>query len=389
MWGWYLLNDDEKASILRGIRANRVYGGPYNAEIHPTDRCNARCFFCSTTRLSSGKDQIASDVLLSMVAQLVGMGLKSIRLSGGGEPLFHPARDKLLDSLEANRVRICNITTNALLLSEDISDYLVRNKCDEILISLNASTRESYEYLTGLDGRLFDRVCDHVKYLSKKKLEAQNDAPRMVVQFVILNRTSGDEISKMYELGKKLGGDQILIRDLEGIGDHQVTQDRAPVIDRALREIIERDRDERRLFLEFRFSPLRKIHRRIGEPHENAGSRPGAANCCIYGWYSLLIRASGRVEPCCGLQNRTIGNIYEAPLKDIWHGDSFASFRAELRKIIMRQSTGKPVFLDSICLDPGACVLKRIWGDQQFLDRLEEEREPLWRQLKNKLMPRR
>jgi len=221
MWGWYLLNDDEKASILRGIRKNRVYGGPYNAEIHPTDRCNAKCFFCSTPKLTEGKDQLPTGVIMSTLSQLAKMGLKSVRLAGGGEPLFHHARDMILDFLDANRIRICNITTNAILLSCDVSDHLVKNKCDEILISLNASNPQSYEKIMGLPGSVFTTVCNRVDYLHKKKLEAKQVSPQMVIQFV-LTKNNINEIPEMYKLGRDLGADTIFFRDLWDIGDQQI-----------------------------------------------------------------------------------------------------------------------------------------------------------------------
>ena len=49
--GWKYLTADDKQQILQGIVDGVAYGGPYHVEIHPADRCNIDCFFCSTAAL--------------------------------------------------------------------------------------------------------------------------------------------------------------------------------------------------------------------------------------------------------------------------------------------------------------------------------------------------
>ncbi|HEX4496295.1 MAG TPA: radical SAM protein, partial [Thermoanaerobaculia bacterium] len=86
--GWDHLTPEDKAAILKGIEDGVAYGGPYHVEFHPQDRCNIDCFFCSTASLR-GKDEIPLLRLEEMLGELKEMGTRAIRLSGGGEPLFH------------------------------------------------------------------------------------------------------------------------------------------------------------------------------------------------------------------------------------------------------------------------------------------------------------
>ncbi len=368
MWGWHLLDESEKALILKGVRRNRVYGGPYHIELHPTDRCNARCFFCSTPKLSSGKETLSTKTILSVIEALCAMGLKSIRLAGGGEPLFHPGLGEILSLLESRRVRISNITTNALLLSPEISDYLVRNRCDEILVSLNAATPRTYASEMGISEAGFSKVRDNVRYLSRARTGKRGASPRLVIQFVISRATAG-ELPDMYALGEELDADNILIRDLWDIGDKQITDGDAAGIARKIKELEVRDMEHKRLFLEFHFSPLMKHFQQIGR-QLNVASEPSAAAYCVYGWYALTVRASGGINPCCGLQHQMLGNILEDSPRNIWHGEKFALLRTELRKIIMGETVRNPSIVGDVCVNPRECVIRRIDDDPDFIGKL-------------------
>jgi len=114
--GWKYLTEDDKNTILRGIRDGVAYGGPYHVEIHPADRCNIDCFFCSTAALR-GTDEVPLTRLEEMIAELKACGTRAIRLSGGGEPLFHRKAKDFLRTIAASGIPIENLTTNAVLLS--------------------------------------------------------------------------------------------------------------------------------------------------------------------------------------------------------------------------------------------------------------------------------
>src|SRR3954471_13398141 len=81
--GWKYLTAEDKANIVRGIRDGVAYGGPYHVEIHPADRCNIECFFCSTAALG-GADELPLSRLEELIGELKTAGTRSIRLAGGG-----------------------------------------------------------------------------------------------------------------------------------------------------------------------------------------------------------------------------------------------------------------------------------------------------------------
>src|SRR5664279_396658 len=122
--GWKYLTAADKQEILRGVRDGVAYGGPYHVEIHPADRCNIECFFCSTATLR-GTDELPLTRLEELIAELKECGTRSIRLSGGGEPLFHRKVKDVLQAIADSGIPIENMTTNAVLMGEEIASILI------------------------------------------------------------------------------------------------------------------------------------------------------------------------------------------------------------------------------------------------------------------------
>lgn len=65
-------------------------GMPVSAWIAPTDVCNAKCSFCSVGERAG--DVLPFGVITGFVDQLHKLGLKSVTLSGGGNPLLYKCK---------------------------------------------------------------------------------------------------------------------------------------------------------------------------------------------------------------------------------------------------------------------------------------------------------
>src|SRR6266446_4135268 len=140
--GWKCLTADEKAGIVRGVRDGVAYGGPYHVEIYPADRCNIDCFFCSTAAIR-GTDELPLQRVTELVDEMKEAGTRAMRFAGGGEPLFHRKFKDVLRKVISSGIPIENITTNAVLLDEEMADLLTEC-CDQITVSLNTADAESY-----------------------------------------------------------------------------------------------------------------------------------------------------------------------------------------------------------------------------------------------------
>ena len=98
--GWAEVSRERKREIIEAIAANRPTRGPVHAELDLTDRCNVACYFCNQQDLRT-KESIPLPKLTDLIDELVEGGLKSVRLSGGGDPLFHRDVLNVLDYLAA------------------------------------------------------------------------------------------------------------------------------------------------------------------------------------------------------------------------------------------------------------------------------------------------
>jgi radical SAM protein with 4Fe4S-binding SPASM domain len=73
-----------------------------------------------------------------------------------------------------------------------------------------------------------------------------------------------------------------------------------------------------------RLRGLRDIERVYGDPDFSY------LNKCFYPWMMFRINPYGDVIPCTG-SNRSMGNVKEWPVAEIWNGERFCGYRRELK----------------------------------------------------------
>lgn len=370
--GWKYLTPDDKATILRGVRDGVAYGGPYHVEIHPADRCNIDCFFCSTAALR-GTDEVALTRLEELIGELKQAGTRSIRLSGGGEPLFHRKAKDFLRTIVRSGIPIENLTTNAVLLGDEISEILLMpGACDQITVSLNTGDARTYATMMQTTERNFDRVVKNVSRFTELRSQRKQQTPKVNLQFLVW-KENYKAIPEMYALARRMDVDTILFNGLSFLKPEQkmtaaetremmqlyeqvarvdeyrrissiesFEQDIRPMVEemnaRLDRERRSRSPLARLAHLIFRrdLSMREKIaHRRkIASLRRMEQETKGLDEPCLIGWHSLLIRVSGVVAPCCILQASPLGNIYRQSLREVWYGEQYVKFRGELSRII-------------------------------------------------------
>jgi len=168
---WEFLAPPGKSAILRGIAEARALASPKVVEISWQDKCNIDCFFCSTADLRAGDLEIPRERLESLFDEMRAMGVGAVRLMGGGEPLFRKDAVELVESLGRRGMRVADVTTNAVLLGERLVRALFATGCDQITVSLNTASSESYATMMQTSGRNFDRVVENVRAASRIKHE--------------------------------------------------------------------------------------------------------------------------------------------------------------------------------------------------------------------------
>src|SRR5579863_7679563 len=227
-YGWSLVEQERKREIIAAI-ATGVGGsagdgapiGPTHAEIDLTDRCNVACYFCNQQDVRTTQ-QLPLDKVFSLLDELVAGGLRSVRLSGGGDPLAHREVGKVLARLTALGVNVDNVNTNGALLTAELGRLLIENRCRELIVSLNAFDAADYHRMMQVKPATFDQVLDNVRRLVGQRGELP--LPVVTVQFLI-DRENFRRIPEMYALGRSLGAERITISPVQDIPLQRIDHD--------------------------------------------------------------------------------------------------------------------------------------------------------------------
>ncbi len=341
--GWQHLTDEDREKFDDGIVQGRALGGPWHLEVHPTNRCNVRCFFCINEfhRPCSDHATLPWDKLGPLLEQLADRDLKMMRLSGGGEPLVYPQVRELLELMARRKIRIVDLNTNGTRL-KDLAREILAVPTDLITVSLNESTPERYAKSMNTHAEGFWRV---VQGIERLQAEASADnRPQIRVQF-FLHQGNWRELPRMYAFGRELNADFIFIRTLlERPADERIAAEHVPELKRLLTGVIEQDAGQGRLVIDmsqeselhhFAFSEMRRLG--AGEAgrvaaFDSAGPR---TEYCFMPWYTAVIGVEGEVYPCCLMMDKSLGNILRQPWDEIWNGERFQRLRQEVRELML------------------------------------------------------
>jgi MoaA/NifB/PqqE/SkfB family radical SAM enzyme len=385
-YGWSLVEKERKREIIAAIAAGDATAGPTHAELDLTDRCNVACYFCNQQDVRTTR-QLPLEKVFSLLDELKAGGLRSVRLSGGGDPLAHRDVAKVLARLTALGVNVDNVNTNGALLDPGIGERLIDNGCRELIVSLNAVDAADYHRMMQVRPAIFDKVLANVRGIIAQR--GERPLPVVTVQFLI-DRENYRRIPEMYALGRGLGADRITISPVQDIPleriDHDLLlapQDSVLVMP-YFAEVLAADRDASLLSL---FGPfpawnegLDEIRRRLataGPATATASSFKEKNGACFFGWYSATIRGNGDLYPCCLLMNpgyQPLGNaLATSTFKEQWQGKGFTRLRSEMREVLLRG--GRTFFREKRfktitrqCVEPNACFLKNMYfrHDEEF-----------------------
>ena len=390
-YSWERLTAEEKAAILRAV-AGGPPPPPRVVEISWQDRCNIDCFFCSTSEIRAGNFELSSERLEALFSEMRAMGVKGVRLMGGGEPLFRKDAAALIGRLAAHGLRITDVTTNGVLLTEPVVRALYAAGCDEICVSLNTAEEGSYAAMMQTAGKNFGRVVENVKRAAALKRET-GAGTLIKVQFLVY-KDNYRQIPQMHRLFTETGADRFwlnglypvrpmplmeepdiaeMLRLYEGVlaQDYFDHLERFSFWERSIAERI--DEATRRVFAH---APLgRRARIKLRQVFDGQARRSRAASAlhefCLVGWYSATLNANGDAVTCCILQDHktaVLGSIHESTLSEIWNGPAYGRFRAELTEIMARRGAVGDLLhscaVESVCAEKGACPTRSYyWAD--------------------------
>ena len=392
--GWAEVSRERKREIIDAIVGNKATRGPVHAELDLTDRCNVACYFCNQQDLRT-KESIPLPKLTDLIDELAAGGLKSVRLSGGGDPLFHRDVIPVMDHLASRNVIVDNLTTNGVALTSEVAKRLVTGKAREVIFSLNAANAADYARMMKVKPALFDKVVENIRNLVA--VRGDSIYPSIVVQFLI-DRSNVAQLVEMYDLARSLGPDRIAVNAVLDIPMDRIDESiLLRPTDRDLAEpqveaILRKDADAGLLQIDFAIAGwnemLHNVRQRVDAPAHNmyptASSFKQENGGCFFAWYTAAITGNGDIRPCCLLLNpsvKPLGNIHDGQkFADHWNGPAFSQMRDEMRDVLLSKnkvpySPQRFGIIKEQCVTDNLCWLKNMYfrGDEEFYAELDEK----------------
>jgi radical SAM protein with 4Fe4S-binding SPASM domain len=300
-----------------------------------TNRCNLLCTTCPRTYADlEPPADMDWDRFRSIVDQLPD--LKRAVLHGVGEPMLVKTLPKMVRYLAERNVYVL-FNTNGTALNERGGRALIAAGLDELRVSLDAATRESFKGVRGRD--YFDRILANVHRFRTMQDREGATKPRVSLWLTGLKQTLA-ELPDFVRIAANVGVKEVYLQRLVFFNEDAVGLARP---DQALFERMTRGESDS-------LRAAEDLARELGIAFSASGaaSEPGLSlerttsrspwSLCGRPWTLMYVTANGRALPCCiapfsqhGYENYTLGDAAQETLAEIWNGARYQDFREALQ----------------------------------------------------------
>jgi len=287
-------------------RPERPWGLPTILQIESTNRCNLRCALCPVTEGTGRESGAMEPERFRRIIDQARDHVFVILLWEWGEPFVHPGIYEMIAYAKQNGIQLLTSSNGHLFARGDNAEKVVRSGLDNLIIALDGLTQETYTRYRQ-DGDL-EAVLAGIRAIVAKKKELNVQTPRINLRFIVMKHNE-HEIPDLGGLAESLGVDELTLKTL--FPGHDID----PATDRD-NEFIPENPDFRRFKYTDDFSRIRRTH-----------------NPCPNLWRAAAIHWNGAVCPCSfdKAEEYTLGNVNQAPLKEIWLGEPYIAMRRKFR----------------------------------------------------------
>jgi radical SAM protein with 4Fe4S-binding SPASM domain len=271
-----------RAKLLWGYLARRpkLAALPVEYIVETTAKCNLYCPMCPRETHKQPKADM-SGAVFERLARESGSTAEHMMLIGLGEPFMDPHIFERIELCHQHSISTL-LSTNGTFLDERIAERLLASPLEQITLSFDGATKESFEFYR--KGAKFEKVRDNFVRFARMK-QARRSKMQVVVQMVRMERNAAEVADFARFWSAVPGVDQIRIKE-----------------------------DETNL-----------MRPEAGHAAED-WKHP-----CHYLWRGpLYVKQNGDVYPCCQsymLDGGPVGNIGTQSLPEIWNSDEMQRMR--------------------------------------------------------------
>lgn len=267
---------------------------PFSTYIFPTNHCNFRCTYCAHSLGAKGfqntygfaPETMTMETFRAVVDQLAEFPgrLKTLSLTGQGEPLLHPQLPEMVACAKERQVsERVEFMSNGALLRRPLAQALVNAGLDCIRISLQGLSSEKYEQVCGVKMD-FQQYVEQIAWLYHHRKQCQ-----VFVKILDIALAPGEE-KKFYSLFSPIA-DRVHVEQCRPVYDGvSATEQLSTQADR---------------------------YGRIHTPR----------HVCPLCFFMLGIFPNGDVYPCETIYRpEYLGNVHKDRLVDMWNSETLRRF---------------------------------------------------------------
>ena len=265
---------------------------PLTVTLELVNRCNLNCVMCYTVNHGEKKSTLGLDKIKTILDEGQKNGLPALVIGLGSEPLLFKGAKEVMSAAIGADVMDMFLGTNGVLLTEDVSNFLVDNEVARIEVSLDAATPETYTKVRGKDE--LKKIEANLRRLIEIKRARNATLPVIRLTFCVQDLNSHERGAFLEKWRDHV--DYVDFQLLVDHGDIDELRDTGTVPD--IEEVV-----------------VEKSH-------------------CAYPFNSLHVWANGNITPCCTFfaksEKLVLGNVADTTLQEAWDGDKIAKIREEI-----------------------------------------------------------
>jgi len=280
---------------------------PLGLCIEPTNKCNFRCIQCPVSsdefsKIVGKRKQMSMRLYKKIIGDIKKMGrLNNLNLYGDGEPLLHPNIIEMIKiAKKSNIANAITVTTNASLLTNDLSNDLIDSGLDYLRVSVYSIYDDRFKKITRTEYKS-DLIYNNVARLFKNRAIKNKTTPFIYVKIIdTYNKENKEFISKYSSISDEVNIETPMnwngYKDIDLIGN-----------------IDEKHKTD-----------TKTLQGYYGKRNVSNNKK-----ICTTPFLSLNIKSNGDVCICIVDWNKgtKVGNIMKSSLSEIWYGENLREFR--------------------------------------------------------------
>lgn len=297
---------------------------PLSFHFEVNDNCNLKCAMCArqSDYVPKGTGNLEPSIIRGIRKWLARA--QYVGLAGNGEPFLHP---RLFDILEDIRQAgsVPSLITNGMLLTLERLERLIALGPSILNISIDAATKSTFESIRV--GANFDTILHNLDNLvSLKKIKK---TPFPIINFLacVMENNKAELMGIIY-LAARFGVPKVIFQTVFPFTDYG-RENMLSDLDEINQAVGPAKKRASELGIEAVIAPLFfSLEKRL--EHQGKTLRPGTHLFCENIWQTMHVGINGDVRFCCYWTGKSIGNLAERRVPEIWNHPEFVNLRAAI-----------------------------------------------------------